>query len=336
VPLWVLANLLLDIPLRRIQVNTLDSFRDNQPTGSFRLVRNLPPMKLGNWRFALYLLILSGFWTSFTQIFITMPEYIRDFVNSSDMLTSVGGFFSLISPIKVDYIARLLDNALPNIGAMLTSSQLSDLTHTLLSARVRLEPSQIENIIRNTIVLGQSVTPGQLSSMAQELIRQGHQVNPEYLVKFDAGSIVCFQLLVSYIISRWKPFSSMIGGMVVASVGLTLAAFAHSGWAVVGSIVVFSFGEMMASPKATEYIGRIAPENKKALYMGYAYWATALGNLFGGLLSGQLYGHFARDLRRPDLMWIIFGALSLFSAGALVAYDRLVIRKLKAGEGMAG
>lgn len=318
VPAWIAANLLLDVPLRRLG--------NRSP---------MPTMKLGNWRFALYLLILSGFWTSFNQIFITMPEYIRDFVNSSDMLGSVGGFFKVISPIKVDYVARLLGESLPQAGALLSPDQLNSLAHTLLSARIRIEPGQLQQILQSTLIPGQSITPQMLNGMAAELIRLGHQVNPEYLVKFDAGSIVCFQMLVFWIIAKWKPFSSMIGGIVVASVGLTLAAFAHTGWAVVGAIVVFSFGEMMASPKATEYIGRIAPPDKKAMYMGYAYWATALGNLFGGLLSGQMYGHFARDLQRPDLMWIIFGALGLTTAFALVAYDRLVIRRMKAGQAMA-
>ncbi|MCH7472206.1 sulfite exporter TauE/SafE family protein, partial [bacterium] len=36
-------------------------------------------MHCSNWRFATFLLIMSGFWTSFNQIFLTMPLYIRDF-----------------------------------------------------------------------------------------------------------------------------------------------------------------------------------------------------------------------------------------------------------------
>jgi len=277
---------------------------------------------------------LSGFWTSFNQIFITMPEYIRDFVNTSDMLHSVGGFFGLISPIKVENIVRILGEYIPNMGAMLSSAQLLELKEALLSARIRVEDFQIEQLIEQGIAFGQTVTPQQLTSIAQELIRLGHQVNPEYLIKFDAFSIVCFQLLVSFMIGRWNPFTSMVGGILMASLGLTLAAFMFSGWMVVIAIVVFAFGEMMASPKSQEYISRIAPGDKKALYMGYYFWAVALGNLFGGVLSGQLYGWLARDLQRPDLMWFSFGALGVVTAVALVLYDRLVIRKMQAGREM--
>ena len=84
---------------------------------------------------------------------------------------------------------------------------------------------------------------------------------------------------------------------------------------------------MMASPKSKEYTGKIAPPNKVALYMGYFYWCVALGNLFGGILSGQLYAAFARDMQRPDIMWLIFAALALVSALLILGYDRLVIKK---------
>jgi MFS family permease len=317
---WLFANLLIDIPLRR---------------GSFRLARNLPPMKLGNWRFALYLLILSGFWTSFNQIFITMPEYIRDFVDTSDMLGSFAGpVFAWLSPIRPENVARILGDYLPQAGAMLSSAQLHELMEALYSARIRVEAHQIEQLIEQTVTFGQAVTPQMLTSMSEQLIHLGRQVNPEYLIKFDAGSIVVFQILVSFIIARWRPFNAMVGGVIMASIGLGLASIMHEGWPVVTAIVVFAFGEMMASPKSQEYIGLIAPDDKKAMYMGYYFWAVALGNLFGGLLSGQLYGHFARDLRRPDIMWIIFAVLGLITAVALVLYDRLIIRKTGMEKGM--
>ena len=84
---------------------------------------------------------------------------------------------------------------------------------------------------------------------------------------------------------------------------------------------------MMASPKQKEYTGRIAPPNKVALYMGYFYWAVALGNLFGGILSGQLYAAFARDMQRPDLMWMIFAILAAVTALLIYFYDKLVIKR---------
>jgi dipeptide/tripeptide permease len=114
---------------------------------------------------------------------------------------------------------------------------------------------------------------------------------------------------------------------MITVVSFSILIFGTLGWIVVGGIIVFSFGEMMASPKSKEYTGNIAPPNKVALYMGYFYWCVALGNLFGGVLSGQLYAAFARDMQRPDIMWLIFAVLALVSALLILGYDRMVIKK---------
>ena len=55
------------------------------------------------------------------------------------------------------------------------------------------------------------------------------------------------------------------------------------------SILIFGVGEMAGSPKITEYIGKIAPEGKTALYMGCSYIPMAGGNFFAGILSGDVY-----------------------------------------------
>ena len=42
---------------------------------------------------------MAGFWISFNQIFMTLPEYIRDYVDTSDLWASLqavtGGGFDL-------------------------------------------------------------------------------------------------------------------------------------------------------------------------------------------------------------------------------------------------
>jgi len=52
---------------------------------------------------------------------------------------------------------------------------------------------------------------------------------------------------------------------------------------------IFSVGEMSASPKITEYIGKIAPKDKKALYMGYSFLPLFIGNIGAGFISGNVY-----------------------------------------------
>ena len=226
----------------------------------------LQPMKLGDWKFGLFLLLMSGFWTSFNQIFYTLPLYIRDFTDTSDLWS-------------------FLANTMQSIG-------LSGYVDSLRGAMV---------------------TPG--------------QINPEYIININAGSIIVFQIFISYLVTRMKPFTTIFWGVLITVVSFSILIFGTTGWIVIIGVIVFSFGEMMASPKSKEYTGRIAPPDRVALYMGYFYWCVALGNLFGGILSGQLYGHFARDLGRPDIMWLIFAIIAAVTAFLIFLYDRLVIKR---------
>jgi MFS family permease len=65
---------------------------------------------------------------------------------------------------------------------------------------------------------------------------------------------------------------------------------------IIASIFIFGLGEMAGSPKVTEYIGRIAPKDKIALYMGCAYLPVTFGNLMAGYISGSVYGKMADKL----------------------------------------
>lgn len=227
------------------------------------------PMRVGDWRFGLYLVILSGFWTEFNQIFLTMPLYIRDYTDTVVIQSGV----------------RTALDALPVVGDSLAGAW----------------------------------------NWALGYITENGQIKPENLVNLDALAIVFGQVTISAIFARRKPFTTMIIGTLITGVSMLLGIGSSMGWICVLAIVVFAVGEMMASPKSQEYVARIAPPEKAAGYMGYYFVAIALGNLFGGLLSGQTYQHFANPetgIGRPDIMWMIFALIAVATAGALFLFDR--------------
>ena len=47
---------------------------------------SLQPIRVGEGRYLVFLLLMAGFWTSFNQIFMTLPEYIRDYVDTTDLV----------------------------------------------------------------------------------------------------------------------------------------------------------------------------------------------------------------------------------------------------------
>jgi MFS family permease len=111
----------------------------------------------------------------------------------------------------------------------------------------------------------------------------------ELMVNADAGFIILFQIIVSSIAMRYSPLKVMTTGILIASLAMGLCFSTQSGLLMLLFLLLFSFGEMSSSPKITEYIGRIAPPNKTALYMGCSFIPVAIGSFFAGFVSGNVY-----------------------------------------------
>ncbi|MCB9854345.1 MAG: MFS transporter [Phycisphaerales bacterium] len=473
---WLVVNFLMDAALPKGSGNPDNPASHGRP---FFLKR----MHCSNWRFALFLLIMSGFWTSFNQIFLTMPEYVRDYVDTKPMVDAGKKLFNAVghpewinglaaieeteamaefddllrrsrgvapmlpeeaAPAKSDAESgaakedetkktEATDNwqnepslsaeditALRAIAARInrpeatdpiTPKDLVEAAKKMLGYKVRIEAATLGKMIEDVpasisavdselldtavatvnkrleararpliegddvasfkkklealmLKSGPVVSAAELKSLAEsvqngdrtidpeilalsirdvayrptiwERLEAGRQVNPEHIVNIDALSIILLQVFISFMMGRFHQFTTMIVGMIIAAIGIGLPALAGGTMigpiggmliVVIVGIVIFAIGEMMASPTSQEYVGRIAPKDKVALYMGYYFVAVALGNLFGGILSGQLYGKLTRDMQRPDLMWMAFGAIMLGTAIVFVLYNQFALPK---------
>jgi MFS family permease len=114
-------------------------------------------------------------------------------------------------------------------------------------------------------------------------------VAQEWMINLNALMIVLLVVWTSHLVSRIRRVHSIFIGIAIASAGLLAAGFTMSGVACLLGIVCFSVGEMLSSPKMNDYLGIIAPEGKKGLYMGYANMPTAIGWAYGSFLAGDLY-----------------------------------------------
>lgn len=139
--------------------------------------------------------------------------------------------------------------------------------------------------------------------LAETIGTKTGEIAPEIMTDIDAFYIVIFQLLVSWLVMKWRPINAMITGFLVCAVGLGLCFAQNNPMYLFLTILVFGLGEMSSSPKITEYIGRIAPKDKVGLYMGCSFIPMAGGNYLAGWLSGSVYGRLSDkfQLLRSDL-----------------------------------
>ena len=111
----------------------------------------------------------------------------------------------------------------------------------------------------------------------------------EHITVINALTIILLQLFISSIVKNFKAMPTIITGFFFGTLGMLILAISNSVWVLLIGITVFSFGEMIAHPKYISYLGTIAPQDKKATYMGFGFLYGVFGAGIGGVLGANLY-----------------------------------------------
>jgi len=152
----------------------------------------------------------------------------------------------------------------------------------------------------------------------------------EHVTVVNGGTIILLQVLVSRLVKKVRPLPTMVSGIVIGTLGFLCLAASTNVWIFILGISVFSIGEMTAHPKYYSYVGLVAPADKKAVYMGYAFLYGVIGSLIGSSLGGMLYGSMLKPLvgqpggpAAARIFWLLFVALNVLAAVGLIVYDRM-------------
>ena len=223
-------------------------------------------------RFMVFLLIFSGFWLMFMQLFDTLPIYIDEWADTSREAAWFANNLTLGGIDTVGWIA---------VAIMLVVT----LYALVRGKKVLSIMAGLGVLIAYTLKLG-------ISQMVESAALE-NVIKPEFMVNIDAGAIVFLMLGIAVITGKMKPIIAMIVGMLISTAGIMACGSFQVGWMVAFAIFVFAIGEMGCSPKFSEYIGLMAPPEKKAIYMGYSNIPFAIGWTAAGALSGWAYGKFS-------------------------------------------
>ena len=121
--------------------------------------------------------------------------------------------------------------------------------------------------------------------------------------------------------------SLLLGTVFLAGALVLLGSSTLVGVAVL-AMIVFSSGEMLASPKFSEFLGNIAPPDKKAMWMGFSQVPILLGWALEGKLGPQFYHIFSAKDVLARRMLVAEGIPSSLTTEAVLpvgkAFDRLV------------
>ena len=97
-------------------------------------------------------------------------------------------------------------------------------------------------------------------------------------------------------------------GSFLTAIGFGCMLFANHIYLIIGTVVIWTFGEMIIFPASAAYVSELAPEGKRGQFMGYYQTATNVGFTTGPWLGTLVYGNFG-----SVALWagtFIFGMIS--------------------------
>lgn len=212
---------------------------------------------LTDWRFILMIVIYSGFWILYFQMFDTVLWYLKDHMDMAPVDKFVNG------------------------------------------------------------VLGVFIS------------NPNWKFDAEHVTVINAGTIILLQLIVSSIVKNTKALPTMIFGIGLGTIGMAILGISTHAWVFMAGIIIFSLGEMTAHPKFISYVGLIAPEDKKALYLGYSFLYGVIGSAIGGVLGAFSYVHFVDKLNNPSALWFMFSLIGVATIIGLLLYAKFIAPKGK-------
>jgi POT family proton-dependent oligopeptide transporter len=121
----------------------------------------------------------------------------------------------------------------------------------------------------------------------------GKTIQPEGIVNINSAMIMITCFIFAGLSAKLRAISSMLLGTVLIFSALTLFGMTNFVGFAVLAMIIFSVGEMMASPKFSEFLGNIAPPDKKAMWLGFSQAPILLGWTIEGKLGPQLYEFFS-------------------------------------------
>jgi proton-dependent oligopeptide transporter, POT family len=160
------------------------------------------------------------------------------------------------------------------------------------------------------------------------------KANVDALLSIDALTVICLQILVSFLTSKIPTFPALTLGIFVSSIAWIPLALDPAISTTIVALATVALGEIIQSPRYYEYISRLAPEGQQGLYMGYAFLPIAIGYFIAGTLGGYILHLFGDILRRPQQMWWVVVGIGTLTAFLMWIYD-LVAKPAKGKEGNA-
>jgi MFS family permease len=104
--------------------------------------------------------------------------------------------------------------------------------------------------------------------------------------------VILIEVPLNDAMRNWKNWKSLSLGSVLAGIGFGILVFTTELYLLILSVIVWTFGEMILFPSASNYVAEISPPEKRGEYMGYFQMTFSTSLILGPLLGTKVLEDF--------------------------------------------
>ena len=124
--------------------------------------------------------------------------------------------------------------------------------------------------------------------------------------------IVVLEVRLNLATAHWPHRWTLMLGSLLYALGFGAMAVAHTPAAIIATVVIWTFGEMILFPAMSDYVASIAPPARRGAYMGLFTFTFSVAFSFGPWI-----GTWMLDAWGSLILWPVMGVLGMASALAL-------------------
>ena len=227
-------------------------------------------LQLLDWKYV-FLICAAGIALNFVPLFF-FPEPKRKegegFVGASPMKVLADSLIGMLKP-------RVLFFTLSFAGFWLMFYQLFDILPNFIDDWV--DSREIVSSLK--AVLPDDLVPAY----------ENGNLNQAWMININALMISLMAFAFGWLTGKVRSVPAMVIGILVSCVAIYMLGMSMNGWWTLFAIVIFSIGEMTASPTKLRFMAEIAPPGKKGLFLGYANATVGIGWATGSWVAGKMY-----------------------------------------------
>lgn len=141
------------------------------------------------------------------------------------------------------------------------------------------------------------------------------------MICVNGGMIVLLQLPLTHLLNRCNRAMVLLAGELFLAVGFGLTVFADSAMYFVGTIVLWTMGEIFQAPYKPTIVSELAPPSMRARYLGVFNLSHALSLMIGAPLGGVILAKFGPQVLWPGCFCLLIVTMALY----VVLFSRLTV-----------